>query len=34
MKENLKKLHAKRLFWRPNNKNVLCWAFYSVNDIK
>jgi hypothetical protein len=34
MKENLKKLHAKRLFWRPNNKNALCWAFYSINDIK
>jgi uncharacterized protein YuzE len=27
MKENLKKLHAQRLFLKPNNKNVLCWPF-------
>jgi hypothetical protein len=24
----------KRLFWKPNNKNALCWAFYCVNDNK
>jgi hypothetical protein len=34
MKKNLKKLHAQRLFWKPNSKNVLCWAFYYVNDNK
>ncbi len=34
MKENLKKLHAQRLFWKPNNRNVLCWAFYCVDDNK
>ncbi len=34
MKENLRKLHAERLFWKPNSKNVLCWAFYFVNDNK
>ncbi len=34
MKENLKKLHAQRLFWKPNNRNALCWAFYYVNDNK
>jgi hypothetical protein len=28
MKENLQK------FWKPNNKNALCWAFYYVNDNK
>ncbi len=34
MKENLKKLHAQRLFWKPNSKNALCWAFYYVNNNK
>ncbi len=34
MKENFKKLHVQRSFWRGNNKNVLCWAFYYVNDNK
>jgi hypothetical protein len=34
MKENLKKLHAQGLFWKPSNKNALCWAFYYVNDNK
>jgi len=34
MKENLKKLHAQRLFWKPNSGNVLCWALYFVNDNK
>jgi hypothetical protein len=29
-----KKLHAQRLFWKPNNKNALCWAFYYINDNK
>jgi hypothetical protein len=32
MKENLKRLHAQRLFWKPNNINALCWVFYCVND--
>jgi hypothetical protein len=31
---NLKKLHAQRAFWRGNNINALCWAFYCVNDNK
>jgi hypothetical protein len=34
MKEILRKLHAQRLFWKPHNRNVLCWAFYCVNDNK
>jgi hypothetical protein len=34
MKENLKMLHAQRLFWKPNSINVLCWAFYCVDDNK
>jgi hypothetical protein len=29
-----KKLHVQNLFWKPNSKNVLCWAFYCVNDNK
>ncbi len=31
---NLKKLHAQRVFWRRNSKNALCQAFYCVNDNK
>ncbi len=31
---NLKKLHAQRVFWKGNNINVLCWAFYCMNDNK
>ncbi len=23
-----------RLFWKPNNINALCWAFYYVNENK
>jgi hypothetical protein len=34
MKNKLKKLHAQKIFWRGNNKNALCWAFYCVNDNK
>jgi hypothetical protein len=35
MNENkLMKLHAQNVFWRGNNKNALCWAFYCVNDNK
>jgi hypothetical protein len=34
MKDNLKKLHVQRSFWKANNINVLCWAFYCVNDNK
>ncbi len=30
----LKKLHAQRLFWKPNSINALCWAFFYVNDNK
>jgi len=30
----LKKLYAQRIFWRINNRNSLCWAFYCVNDNK
>jgi hypothetical protein len=29
---NLKKLHVQKIFWRGNNINALCWAFYCVND--
>ncbi len=32
IKENLKKLHAQRLFWKLNSINALCWAFLCVND--
>jgi len=32
MKENLKKLHAQRLFWKLHNINALCWAFLCLND--
>jgi hypothetical protein len=31
---NLKRLHAQRVFWKGNNKNALCWAFYCLNDNK
>ncbi len=31
---NFKKLHAQKGFWKRNNKNALCWAFYCVNDNK
>jgi hypothetical protein len=31
---NIKKLHAQKIFWRRNNRNALCWAFYCVNDNK
>jgi hypothetical protein len=31
---NLQKLHAQRLFWKPKGRNVICWAFYVVNDNK
>jgi hypothetical protein len=34
MKEKLRKLRAQRLFWKPNSKNALCWAFYYVDDNK
>jgi len=32
MKENLRKLHAQRLFWKLHNINALCWALLCVND--
>ncbi len=31
---HFKKLHAQRAFWRGNNINALCQAFYRVNDNK
>jgi hypothetical protein len=34
MEENFYKLHAQRSFWKGNSKNVLCWAFYCVNNNK
>jgi hypothetical protein len=34
MKENFLKLHVQRSFWRGNNINALCWAFYYANDNK
>jgi hypothetical protein len=27
-------LHTQRLFWKPNIKIALCWAFYCVSDNK
>jgi hypothetical protein len=32
MKEKSRKLHAQRLFWKPNSINALWWAFYFVNN--
>jgi hypothetical protein len=32
--KNFKKLYAQRKFWRGNNRNKSCWAFYYVNDNK
>jgi hypothetical protein len=34
MKENERKLHEQILFWEPNNRNALFWAFYCINDNK
>jgi len=34
MKKKLQKLHVQRKFWRGDNRNLLCWAFYYVNDGK
>jgi hypothetical protein len=31
MKENLKKLHAKRNFWKWHGRIFLYWIFYCVN---
>jgi len=31
---NLKKFHVQRVYWKGNNINALCWAFYYVNDNK
>ncbi len=31
---NFQKLHAQKLFWKPKGRNVICWAFYVVNDNK
>jgi hypothetical protein len=32
--KNFEKLYAQRTFWRGNNRNTLCWAFYCLNDNK
>ncbi len=32
MKENLKKLHAQRKFWKPHGITSLSWIFYCVNN--
>jgi hypothetical protein len=32
--KNLKKIHAQKIFWKGNNRNSLCWAFYCVNHNK
>jgi hypothetical protein len=32
MKENLKMLHARKLFWKLHSINALCRAFLCVND--
>jgi hypothetical protein len=34
MKDNFFKLHAQRSFCKETIINVLCWAFYFVNDNK
>jgi hypothetical protein len=34
MKENLIKVHAQRLSWKPHNKNALCRSFFYVNGNK
>jgi hypothetical protein len=31
---NLKKLHAQRVFWRGNNGHSLCCSFYYFSDNK
>jgi hypothetical protein len=31
---NFLKLHAQRLFWKLEERNVICWAFYVVNHNK
>jgi hypothetical protein len=28
------KSYMHKLFWKPNNINALCWAFYHVNENK
>ncbi len=25
---------TKKIFWKPNSRNALCWVFYCVNDNK
>jgi hypothetical protein len=34
MKENFKKLHGQRSFWKGNSRNALCWVLYYVNHNK
>jgi hypothetical protein len=31
---NLQKLHAQRLFWKPERINAICLVLYVVNDNK
>jgi len=31
---NLQRLHLQRLFWKPKDRNAICWVFYVVNDNK
>jgi hypothetical protein len=31
---NLQKLHVQKLFRKPKRRNIICWAFYVVNDNK
>ncbi len=30
----MRKLHAQRLFWKPDSKNASSWAIFCVNDNK
>jgi hypothetical protein len=34
MERNFQTLHTKRKKWKRHNRNVICWAFYYVNDDK
>ncbi len=34
MERNLQTLHTQMKKWRRHSRNVICWAFYYVNDDK
>jgi hypothetical protein len=34
MKYDFQKLRVQRYKWKIHNRNVICWAFYCVNDNK